>query len=348
MLARASAWRSYMDSYKSPNLVRAAVAGLLALSVIVGPGMTAVALAAGRGTITRDVIFAGANLKGSSESSATAFIVAHAARLPRRMPVVAGGKSFGFDPRGSYAVDMAKTLDQAYAAGDATVTLSPKYVADWTKIKAWVGVVSKQANHSAVDAHYYVTKRRLLGVAKQVDGAAVLIKDSTNLVAKTVVWEAETGLRPDHALALPIKAAGAKITLKQGLGKAIIVVLGKRRLWLYSGSKIQATYGVAVGQAAYPTPLGIWKIIDKNPAPSWNNPGSDWAKNMPSHIGPGSSNPLGLRALYLNADGIRIHGTQNTGSIGTPASHGCIRVANSNIVKLYPLVPIGTTVFIVK
>ena len=338
-----------MNSFKTPNIVRAAVAGLLALSLTAGPGMTGIAMATG-GTVTGNVIFAGTNLKGSSETSAAAFIQAHvpAARLPR-LPVVAGNKGFSFKPAGYVTPDVAKMLGVALAAAtDTTVTLTPMYKADWNKIKVWVIAVAKLGNHGPVNAHYYVTPKRYLGVAKQVDGATVITKDATNLVAKTLVWEAETGLRPRRGVTLPTKATGAKITLKKGLGKAILVVLGKRHLWLYSGSKIQASYGTAVGQPAYPTPLGVWKIIDKNPAPSWNNPGSAWAKNMPSHIGPGSSNPLGLRALYLNADGIRIHGTNNTGSIGTAASHGCIRLANSNIVKLYPLVPIGTPVFIVK
>ncbi len=69
---------------------------------------------------------------------------------------------------------------------------------------------------------------------------------------------------------------------------------------------------------------------------------------MPAYIPPGPTNPLGLRALYLNSPGIRIHGTYKTWTIGTAASHGCMRVANSQIVKLYPLVPVGTPVFIIK
>jgi lipoprotein-anchoring transpeptidase ErfK/SrfK len=72
---------------------------------------------------------------------------------------------------------------------------------------------------------------------------------------------------------------------------------------------------------------------------------------MPATIGPGASNPLGLRAMNLNNakgkdTGYRIHGTSKLGSIGTAASHGCIRVANKNIVKLYKKVPTGTPVVV--
>ena len=69
---------------------------------------------------------------------------------------------------------------------------------------------------------------------------------------------------------------------------------------------------------------------------------------MPSYIGPGPSNPLGTRALYLDAPGIRIHGTNNIASVGTPASHGCMRMVRHDVEDLYPRVPVGTPIWIVK
>jgi L,D-transpeptidase ErfK/SrfK len=64
-------------------------------------------------------------------------------------------------------------------------------------------------------------------------------------------------------------------------------------------------------------------------------------------IPPGPGNPLGTRALYLDAPGIRIHGTYSDESIGTYASHGCIRMHISDSEELFGIVPIGTTVLIV-
>ena len=63
---------------------------------------------------------------------------------------------------------------------------------------------------------------------------------------------------------------------------------------------------------------------------------------------PGPGNPLGTRAMYLNAPGIRIHGTYDTSSVGTYASHGCIRMTIADSEALYPLVPVGTTVLITQ
>ncbi|HVU72630.1 MAG TPA: L,D-transpeptidase [Mycobacteriales bacterium] len=106
---------------------------------------------------------------------------------------------------------------------------------------------------------------------------------------------------------------------------------------------------VATGQAGYPTPHGLFHVIRKDPAPSWYNPHDDWSKDLPDVIGPGPNNPLGTRALQLDAPGILIHGIplEENATLGQNASHGCIRVKRENIEALYPTVPVGTLVVIV-
>jgi len=54
---------------------------------------------------------------------------------------------------------------------------------------------------------------------------------------------------------------------------------------------------------------------------------------------------LGTRRLKM-PDGYAIHGTNNPSSIGRAVSHGCIRMLNADIEYLYPLVPVGTMVYI--
>jgi lipoprotein-anchoring transpeptidase ErfK/SrfK len=68
---------------------------------------------------------------------------------------------------------------------------------------------------------------------------------------------------------------------------------------------------------------------------------------MPEYVPPGPGNPLGTRAMQLDADSIYIHGTPNDGSIGTHASHGCIRMHMGDAEDLYQRVQIGTPVLIV-
>jgi len=126
----------------------------------------------------------------------------------------------------------------------------------------------------------------------------------------------------------------------------IIVDQSDFKLYFFKAGKLAQTLNVAVGMPNWPTPNGNWKVIDKQEMPSWRNPHTSWSRSMPHIIPPGPSNPLGLRALYLNASGIRIHGTSAYYSIGRRASHGCIRVRNPEIVGFYPKVRVGTPVII--
>ena len=82
---------------------------------------------------------------------------------------------------------------------------------------------------------------------------------------------------------------------------------------------------------------------------AWHNPALDsWGAGLPAVVPGGPGNPMGTRALYITAPGlIRIHGTTTPSSIGTYASHGCIRMHNEEIEQLYELVPVGTKVIIV-
>jgi lipoprotein-anchoring transpeptidase ErfK/SrfK len=131
------------------------------------------------------------------------------------------------------------------------------------------------------------------------------------------------------------------------LGRSIVVDLSDNQLYLYEGLKVVTDYPVATAAAGYVTPVGNWRVVDKRENPTWYNPALDsWGADLPRVIPPGPGNPLGTRALYLNAPGIRIHGTYNTSSIGTYASHGCIRMYISDSEELFGLVDTGTRVII--
>ena len=99
------------------------------------------------------------------------------------------------------------------------------------------------------------------------------------------------------------------------------------------------------GRAKYPTPAGQFSIVDMQRNPWWRPPTSDWAKGL-KPIPPGPGNPLGTRALYLSAPGIRIHGTPSDSSIGHYASHGCIRMHIPDSEDLFGRVDVGTPVII--
>jgi hypothetical protein len=152
----------------------------------------------------------------------------------------------------------------------------------------------------------------------------------------------------DPTVRFDMRALEPNIT-RDDLGYTLVVRLSELQLYLYDGLQLVKTYPVAAGQPAYPTPMGDWTIVNKAENPTWVNPAPDgWGADMPATIAGGPGNPLGTRALYLDAPGIRIHGTYDSGSIGTYASHGCIRMYISDVEELFGTVPIGTPVHIVS
>ena len=79
----------------------------------------------------------------------------------------------------------------------------------------------------------------------------------------------------------------------------------------------------------------------------WSVPNSPWAGELPGTTVAGgcAANPLKARWMGI-ADGVGIHGTGEDYSIGSRASHGCIRMHVSDVIDLYPRVPVGTPVLI--
>src|SRR5205814_5858169 len=117
-------------------------------------------------------------------------------------------------------------------------------------------------------------------------------------------------------------------------------------LRLYRGLKLAKTYPIAVGRAGLETPAGLYRINDKQINPSWHVPNSAWAGSLAGRIiPPGPSDPIKARWLgFYNGAGI--HGTTETWSLGHSASHGCIRMAISDVEQLYPLVPLQTPIYV--
>ncbi len=134
----------------------------------------------------------------------------------------------------------------------------------------------------------------------------------------------------------------------EAVQKVILVRTGENTLHLYENGRIVKTWPVATGAAGFPTPTGIWRINSKLTNPTWINPRSAWSANMPATIPPGPSNPLGTKALALNAPGILIHATPDSGSVGYSVSHGCIRMTEADEADLFGRVSSGTIVAIVN
>jgi lipoprotein-anchoring transpeptidase ErfK/SrfK len=134
-----------------------------------------------------------------------------------------------------------------------------------------------------------------------------------------------------------------------GLGPTVVVRLDRNRLDLYDGFDLVRSWDVATAKPGYITPTGVWTIWDKRENPTWYNPALDsWGADLPAVVPGGPGNPMGTRALYIDAPGlIRIHGTTDPTSIGRYASHGCIRMRNEEIEDLFERIPVGAHVIVV-
>jgi len=116
------------------------------------------------------------------------------------------------------------------------------------------------------------------------------------------------------------------------------------RLWKHL--KLAKTYTVAVGMEGLETPEGLYAIQEKEENPVWHVPTSDWAGSLAGQtIPPGPSNPIKARWMGIY-EGAGIHGTEETYSLGSAASHGCVRMAIPDVEELYDQVEVGTPIFI--
>jgi lipoprotein-anchoring transpeptidase ErfK/SrfK len=158
-------------------------------------------------------------------------------------------------------------------------------------------------------------------------------------------------LRPAEArtLAVPthtVEPHWTTATLPKRYPAFILVDRGAFTLRLYRGLKLAKTYPIAVGQAGLETPAGLYRIDDKQIDPAWHVPNSAWAGSLAGRIiPPGPSDPIKARWMGF-WDGAGIHGTDETWSIGHAVSHGCVRMTIADVEQLYPLVPLGTPVYV--
>ena len=147
-------------------------------------------------------------------------------------------------------------------------------------------------------------------------------------------------------LRLPVKGLAPRMS-SASFGPVIVIRRGSNHLYLYRGMRYVRRFGVATGQASYPTPLGRWQIVVKARNPWWFPPNSPWAEGK-QPVPPGPGNPLGTRWMGLSSPGVGIHGTPDAASIGYSASHGCIRMYIPDAEWLFNHVEVGTPVFVVS
>jgi lipoprotein-anchoring transpeptidase ErfK/SrfK len=276
-------------------------------------------------------------------------------RLTQPLTIRAADRSWKTTPAElGRSADIAAAVDQALQASDSVGFIT----------RVW-----RRLREEPVDISVDVTfEGGETGISSLVSSIADDVAETSRDASVAVVDGEVTFVhsRPGHALGTNVATRRLQAALEEGtadvrlsvktvkpkvpdakIGKTIVVDRTINQLYLYNGFELQKTYPVATAAAGYVTPPGQWTVIDKREYPTWTNPAPDtWGADLPASIPPGPGNPLGTRALYLDASGIRIHGTEDVSSIGTHASHGCIRMFMADVEEIYPLVPIGTRVIV--
>jgi len=331
----------------------------LGVLVVLGAGTAFAAYEYDASTATKilpGVTVGGVDVGGMTRDEAIRVVRERAEQtLYDQITVTAAGQTWTVTPASlGMTADVEAAVARAFAAADQMSFLDRVYhrlrnvpveasfdlgfSEDPAGVEAFVQQVSDEVTLPAVDARFalvdsdVVTRRSQPGRQLEAKLAAHRILQALEQRATDV--------------AVPVRTVAPEVPTA-ALGQSIVVDLSENHLYFYEGLKLVKDYEVATAAPGYETPVGTWKIVNKAENPTWYNPALDsWGADLPPVIPPGPGNPLGTRALYLNAPGIRIHGTYSSSSIGTYASHGCIRMLISDSEELYSLVDTGARVLI--
>lgn len=224
------------------------------------------------------------------------------------------------------------------------VDISPRISYSETAVARFIRGTRRQFNRPAKDASVEFSATGL----GEVDGQTGIAVKSEMLERRIV--SAFTTPGADREIRVPVKKLYPKVTREQLADKyptAMTVDRSNFKLRLFKKLKLAKTYRIAVGQVGMDTPAGKYTINNKQVNPAWHVPNSDWAGKLKGKVIPPGDprNPLKARWLGIY-DGVGIHGTSAVNSIGSAASHGCIRMIPADVIELYDRVPVGTPIYI--
>ncbi len=241
---------------------------------------------------------------------------------------------------GSFVTRVAREV----TGGRVEAELPPDVVFSRAAVRAFVADVAAKLDRESRDATVAFAAASLEPVSAQV-GVTVRQRRLRRDVVRAL-----TTAGPDRAIRVHARTVAPKVTSEQLADEYETVITVDRssfRLRLWKRLKLVKTYTIAVGQVGLETPAGLYHIQNKQIDPIWHVPDSDWAGDLAgTSIPPGPDNPIKARWMGI-FDGAGIHGTDSIASLGTAASHGCVRMAVPDVIDLYDRVPVGAAVYIV-
>ena len=150
-------------------------------------------------------------------------------------------------------------------------------------------------------------------------------------------------LRGDSARAVVDTAAPAPRRAEESLpawvfadtsSLSLVAVISERRLYVLSRGKLRTWYDVAVGKDNHPTPTGNFTIHRLIWNPSWTPPDAEWARGKQPKGPKDPGNPMKAVKIFFKEPDYYIHGTGDIRSLGSAASHGCLRMHPESAARL--------------
>jgi len=252
--------------------------------------------------------------------------------------------------RAKFSFDSVRTAKRALYAGRGKVPGSPPLEVPLAirhgriPVAAFAERVARGVARRPVDARVRITVRRIFTRAARVGLRLDARALAASIDAVLADPRASRVLRPAR---IPVPARIQEADLPRRYPTIVTVDRAATTLRLFKGLRFSKRYRVAVGAAGYDTPAGLFSITNKAVNPAWHAPNRAWAGGLAGQVIPPGDprNPLKARWLGI-VGGVGIHGTSEPWSIGTRASHGCIRMRVADVIDLYPRVPVGTPVLI--
>ena len=224
---------------------------------------------------------------------------------------------------------------------DASIPAAVSY--DEAAVRDMVAKVAGEVDREPQDAELTFTATSL-GEVEGQDGVELKTKALERRIHRAI--DRPTAPRRIKARTRTVKPEITTEELAEQNPVVLTVDRSNFQLRLWKNLELVKTYGIAVGQVGMDTPAGLYHIQNKAVDPAWTVPNSDWAGDLAGQvIPPGPDNPLKARWMGIY-DGAGIHGTDARDSIGSAASHGCVRMLVEDVIELYDQVPVGAPIYI--
>jgi lipoprotein-anchoring transpeptidase ErfK/SrfK len=224
---------------------------------------------------------------------------------------------------------------------DAEIPLRVDYSEE--AVSELVSQVGRDLDHAPTDAKAFPSSTSLRVTASR-NGLAVRPRQLERVIVSQLVAPGS-----DRLVQVPARVIEPETTtaeLRSRYRYFIAVSRPRFELRLFVGLRLAKTYPISIGRVGYDTPEGLYRIKNKAENPTWYVPDEPWAGDLAGDvIPPGPDNPIKARWMGIY-DGAGIHGTDDVGSIGSAASHGCIRMRIRDVIELSDRVPVGARVFI--